>query len=162
MSQLIAQYGYTLHNGRSSMITFNTSSRSRGMVTVIRSTTGMAELLTKEETRELVNELTDLGFDLKYTFGFKVAAEVTMEIIPIIEGGVHLSLTGSICLFSGHVGFPIDLMVKAACMEDAKAEVFEFFNKKYSKKVKVTDTEGKALVFGTEPKQKAALAPCPF
>lgn len=159
--QLISQRGFILHNRRSTMVTVNTSGRSNGLYTVIRSTTGQVEKLEAAEMVSLVNELTDEGFSLRFSFGVRVEARVRLTL-GHENDQVTASIKGGITLFEGHTGFVIDHSVSGTCAQEVKDSTYSWFNDRFGGKPRLLGEDGQALDFGTEVEAKATRQRLPF
>ena len=167
MKQVISQRGFILHNHRSTMVSVNTSGRSKGIYTVIRSTTGRVEKLNGVEMATLVNDLTEEGFTLQFCFGVRVEARVRLTMTQldasVSDGQVTAKIKGSIELFEGHTGFVVDHTVTESCLSDAKDSIYSWFNASFGGKPRLLTEDGEALDFGTTPKEtKASTVVCPF
>jgi len=159
--QIISQRGFILHNRRSTMVTVNTSGRSNGIYTVIRSTTGTVEKLEAAEMVSLVNELTAEGFSLRFCFGVRVEARVRLTLSHA-DGCVTASIKGGITLFEGHTGFEIDHSTSGSCAQEVKDATYGWFNDRFGGKPRLLSEDGEALDFGTEATASAPRQRLPF
>tara|TARA_R100000234_G_C4976125_1_gene168531 strand:- start:542 stop:1045 length:504 start_codon:yes stop_codon:yes gene_type:complete len=167
MKQRIAQYGWTLHNGRSTSVQFHTTDRSKdaegdNTFTIIRSTTGRLERpVSRTDMVDILNQLTDEGFSLRFVFGFRVKALCTLTIS---DDGTQATVIGSVKLFDAHKGFPVSFTVCAGCLEDLKTAVYNHFNQSALSgggKVKLFNEDGDDLDFGIVATTPASGS-CPF
>ena len=164
--QRIAQYGWTLHNGRSTSVQFHTTDRSKdaegvNTFTILRSTTGKLERpVSRTDMLDILNQLTEEGFGLRFVFGFRVTARCSLTISP---DGSEALVQGSVKLFDGHIGFPVLFAVGAECLEDLKTAVYDEFNHSTLSgggKVKLLGNDGNPLDFGLVVPSRSAG--CPF
>jgi len=146
------QWGYWLHNGKGSLVCFQTSSRSNGMVTFCRQDGTRGKLTSVEANAEL-NSLTEAGFRLVNSYGKSVECRCGFEVDT--SDGVTLRVDGNIKLNEAHVGWDVSYIVASSCLDDAVSEFYTQFNADFMGKVTLVTSGGMKLdraAFGLESK----------
>ena len=144
----ISQRGLVLHNGQSTSVTFSVHGGA-SEYTMIRSTTAAVMKLSDAEFVATVNDLTEEGFFLLYSWGrtLQACCECTMRY----EGDtVHLSVNGLFKLAEWHVGFPISVTASGTCLKEASDLLFERFQARCGGgKVSLRDLQGRRVTWRT-------------
>jgi len=131
--------GLWLHNGKGSLVVFNTSSRSNGVVKFAKQD-GTCGYLSAGEAHDMVEELTQQGFKLMNTYGKKLQARG--RLVVDATDGVVIKFTGSVQYFEGHTGWKVTHEVSGTCLEAAMQDFYKQWNSASLGNIDVCDTEG--------------------
>ena len=140
----ISQRGLVLHNGQSTSVHFSIHGQA-SEYTMIRSTKAEIVKLSDEEFKTTVNELTQQGFFLMYSWGRKL--QVCCECAMRYDGDtVHLSANGLFQLAGWHVGWPISVEASGTCLKEASDLLYERFQARCGGgKVSLRDEQGRPI-----------------